>query len=271
MKDKIYISHKFYDAGRTVVNHSHSQYEITYLFRGTRKYFVKDNIFVAREKNFILMDKNVMHKTTFCDDDSYERFSVYFYDEYLDRIFGNKANEISSMFAEPLFNVPAKSVKQVETLMRNIEKEYEDNGEYSEMLVEKYLMELLIYIARARTFISRNNKGISEEKGSFMESVTKYVIERYHTPITLTEIAEYMHLSPSWFSAKFKSMAGIGFREYLVRVRVQKACEMLISTSDSIMDIAFACGFNDSNYFGDAFKKLIGMSPRNYRKTVSDD
>ena len=50
-------------------------------------------------------------------------------------------------------------------------------------------------------------------------------------------------------------MTGFGFKEYIINVRIKHACELLLNTNKSITTIAFECGFNDSNYFGDAFRR----------------
>ena len=60
----------------------------------------------------------------------------------------------------------------------------------------------------------------------------------------------------------------MGFKEYISDVRIKNACEMLLNSSKSVTDIAFDCGFYDSNYFGDAFKSIKGMSPNKYRKNA---
>ena len=49
-------------------------------------------------------------------------------------------------------------------------------------------------------------------------------------------------------------------------IRIKNACRLLLETKLSITDIAFECGFNDSNYFGDAFRHMKGVSPNKYRK-----
>ena len=56
------------------------------------------------------------------------------------------------------------------------------------------------------------------------------------------------------------------FKEYLNYIRVQKASDMLRNTDLSVTGVAMACGFSDGNYFGDVFRRLTGVSPREYRK-----
>ena len=84
----------------------------------------------------------------------------------------------------------------------------------------------------------------------------------------LDEIAHQFNLSRSYLSKKFKSSTGFGFKEYMINIRIKKACELLLGTDKTITEIAFECGFNDSNYFGDAFRRVKGVSPHKYRKNA---
>ena len=73
-------------------------------------------------------------------------------------------------------------------------------------------------------------------------------------------------MSPSYFSRKFKLCTGFGYKEYLITIRILESCNLLSTTNMPITEIAAKCGFEDSNYFGDSFKKINGISPREYRK-----
>ena len=96
----------------------------------------------------------------------------------------------------------------------------------------------------------------------------RYIDEYYNQPVTLNMLAEMSGFSPSYFSKKFRATTGTGMKEYLTYVRLTHAIEELTSTNHSIMEIAMNSGFNDSNYFKDAFKKMYSMSPREYRKNM---
>ena len=80
------------------------------------------------------------------------------------------------------------------------------------------------------------------------------------------ETAAHFAVSPSHLSRVFHQETGFGVREYLIHYRIRQACDLLLNSELTVTQIADRCGFSDSNYFGDAFKKATGLSPREYRK-----
>ena len=99
-----------------------------------------------------------------------------------------------------------------------------------------------------------------------MQQIETYIYENYDKKLSLEDMSDKFHISRSYLSKKFKAVTGFGFKEYIVNVRIKNACRLLLETNKSITDIAFECGFNDSNYFGDAFRHVKGVSPNKYRK-----
>lgn len=95
-----------------------------------------------------------------------------------------------------------------------------------------------------------------------------YIQQNYDTNISLTEIANLCSVSEVHFSRCFKKETGINFKEYLSIIRLRNAENLLKKTSSSISEIAYNCGFNDSNYFSFKFKKEYGLSPTEYREQV---
>ncbi len=102
--------------------------------------------------------------------------------------------------------------------------------------------------------------------GKIFERFDSRIYENYDKKLSLEDMSDKFHISRSYLSKKFKAVTGFGFKEYIVNVRIKNACRLLLETNKSITDIAFECGFNDSNYFGDAFRHVKGVSPNKYRK-----
>lgn len=94
----------------------------------------------------------------------------------------------------------------------------------------------------------------------------KKLEEGWQAPPGNEELAADMHVSPATFYRLFRQATGTTPADYLNRLRVEKACELLRETDKSITEIAFQVGFGDSNYFSRAFRKIRGQSPRQCRQ-----
>ena len=93
----------------------------------------------------------------------------------------------------------------------------------------------------------------------------RYIKLHYPQKITLSIIEDVLHVNGSYFSSLFKNEMGISFTHYLNRLRVEKACQLLTTTDQNIVDILLTVGFEDQSYFTKVFKKETGMTPRQYR------
>ncbi|MGM0873188.1 MAG: response regulator transcription factor [Bacillota bacterium] len=95
-----------------------------------------------------------------------------------------------------------------------------------------------------------------------------YVDEHLDEQLSLKEVANYVHLNPSYFSVLFKEQANMTFSEYVTRSRLQKAKNLLIVSNLSVADIAEDVGYSTSKYFIKLFKEYEGQTPSQYRKTA---
>ena len=77
-----------------------------------------------------------------------------------------------------------------------------------------------------------------------------------------------MNLSPYYFSKLFKEETGENFIEYLTKLRIQKAKELLVDKEKSMKEICGQVGYSDPNYFSRIFKKSVGVTPTEYREAL---
>ena len=99
-----------------------------------------------------------------------------------------------------------------------------------------------------------------------MSRVINYIQENFHQQIEVVELARLVYLSKSQFARRFKKMFNMSPVKYINKVRIDIACEKLISTNDSLSTIAFDCGFYDHSYFTKKFKSVMGQTPLAYRE-----
>lgn len=94
-----------------------------------------------------------------------------------------------------------------------------------------------------------------------------YMEKHYADNLTTRSMGELLEITPNYFSSLFKKEVGISFREYLVDLRIKKACYMLEHTNGQIGEIAQETGFGDYMYFSQVFKKVTGRTPSEYRRS----
>lgn len=98
---------------------------------------------------------------------------------------------------------------------------------------------------------------------------TQYIGENYSRKITLEGLANMVYLSPAYLSRVFKQETGMNFNQYLNRVRIQKAQELLRVREIRMTDISLLVGFEDQSYFTRVFRRVTGMLPRVYRERMT--
>ncbi len=99
-----------------------------------------------------------------------------------------------------------------------------------------------------------------------LKSALAFIRKRYAMPVTLEEIAHAAGMSPRYFCRFFSEMTGRTPIDYLNFYRVERACERLTYTGESVTEIALSCGFNDLSYFVKTFRRYKGTTPKQYRK-----
>lgn len=107
----------------------------------------------------------------------------------------------------------------------------------------------------------------SDTAAAQVSKAEKYIREHYGDPrLSLNMITEHLAISTSYFSAIFKSRTGATFVEYLTRVRMEKAQQILAFTDRRTYEAAEDVGFSDPHYFSVTFKRVTGMTPKEYRE-----
>lgn len=95
-----------------------------------------------------------------------------------------------------------------------------------------------------------------------------YMNDNYMNPINLESVAKYVHLNPTYFSTIFKKELSVGFSDYLNKIRIEQSKLLLSNSNYSILDIAIMVGFEDQSYFSKVFKKMVGVTPKDYKSNI---
>ncbi len=138
------------------------------------------------------------------------------------------------------------------------------SGVYSRYERLSLAMLALLTVINALSDIGAENlKGAGSE---YVKAAADYVYERYFEPIKLEDAARAVNVSPCYLSGLFIKHAGCGFKDFLCRVRVEKAKKALLNLSDGVQKIASDCGFGTVSTMDRAFKRITGETPYSFRK-----
>ncbi len=109
---------------------------------------------------------------------------------------------------------------------------------------------------------------ITDSTREKLEKALVFIRENYLSDISREGLAVKVGLSPNYFSALFADYTGKKLNDYIIDLRIERASDLLTTTDDKIIDIAYTAGFENLRTFNRAFKKKRGITPQEYRKTA---
>ncbi|MBD0380879.1 response regulator [Paenibacillus sedimenti] len=113
---------------------------------------------------------------------------------------------------------------------------------------------------------------LNEKKNNnkLFQSILEYIQQHYYKDINRETVAREVFITPGYLSLLFKQELKTNFLDYLHKIRIDRARELLHNRSLKISDIAHDVGYNDEKYFFQVFKKYVGMTPTQYRNNLED-
>ena len=226
--------------------HYHNLFEIYFITEGNCEYFIGNRSYRLEPGDLVLIPEGVIHNTAY-------RNAGH------SRLLINCSRRFIPTRVIPSGHLYRNSaiVDKLQDIFATIEQEYNHPDRWSEETISCSMKLLFILLAR-------NPNTYTEPQGN--EIVTRaaaYLQQNFASDLTLAELARFCAVSPEHFSRLFKRETGVGFRDYLNLLRLQRAEQLLKQQRDrSVAQIAAECGFGDSNYFSVKFKKMYGISPK---------
>lgn len=248
--------------------HYHLVHELFYLESGNCTIYINDSIYKVTSGTVIIIPAGSNHKTTYLSVISNIRYILYFTDKDFENFRSQLTNDdIEKFFNKNVISIPKKRLGFVNELFTKISYEFCGIDEISQSIANIYFLELMFFLIRCQKY-SSNVIPKMNTSNVIIQQIIEYILEHYNNDITLSSVALKFNMSESSLSKKFKNFTGFRFKEYLINVRIAAAKNYLINTDMTITNIANLCGFNESNSFGDTFKRITGESPRDFRKKL---
>ena len=175
--------------------------------------------------------------------------------------------EDNEMARQPFFLVNGSEKKEISILAEQIVDEKAGDRYAKEFMIHTLTVELMIHLSRAMRNEWEENLKVKNGKARELVKIARqYMDENFEQGITVAEAAQYVFLSQGYFTRAFKDELGISPMNYLMRKRIEKACELLENNEIKVSSIAVQSGFSSPQRFNVAFRKLMGKTPMEYRK-----
>lgn len=190
-----------------------------------------------------------------------DRLAVLFYEpDFLDAFFPPPKAAVAP---RPVILSPGDRVPAVRGLFDDLARECAERPDHYRLMVECRLTELLVLLARCR---GRPEERPAPGRSTGLAAIVSHIEEHYTDEFSLEDLASRAGLTPAYFSRLFHEKTGKPLFEFINSIRVRKACQLLKRTDLPIIEIAYAVGYNNLSHFNRYFRKLMRLSPREYKQ-----
>lgn len=169
--------------------------------------------------------------------------------------------ELKRIFSNIVFPSTAQRLFHAEGIRKTL-RNMSGKSSYAQLLMFLEILPL-IFMTRSVPISGKLLKDDSDKQK--IVTVKSYVYKFFPTKITLADIAAQVGMGQTVFCRFFKKQTGKTFYDYLTRLRIDMACNMLEHTDRGIAEVCYAVGFNDVPHFNRTFKKLKGITPKQMR------
>ncbi len=263
--------------------HYHDYSQIWYITQGSCVHQVEGQRYTMSVGDAFYIPPKVIHSTTLGEDSSiicceFDMESLLHHNvEPYDKIREITQNiSFTMLFQSDFYRIQPKLTfsrsgqRQVERLMTSMLEEYQRGADFFEDFLQLQILQLLLIFAREYGSTGEGGEAnqVFDKYRGMVELAVKYIDENYDQPLTLEGMCRISMVSKTYFCYIFKLLTGKTFVEYLMEKRIEQSMTLLRETDLSIIEIGQNVGFHEPTHFSRTFKKLRGISPREYRTTA---
>lgn len=268
-----------FDRDADIRSNRHEYFELLYAYSGGVAYQVQDRLCELGEGDLFVMGSTLMHRIVRFSQVGFRAVVLYFDPALLRAICsGGRDRDYLMPFLiqdkdfPHVISMETGTPREVLGLMEKIASACTAQSFSRELTVETYLKTILVHLIRHYEGFQASEPVFLTQKHNLrrVRPVFQHVDEYYREPISVEEAAALIKMSKSTFTRFFKQVTGDSFVVYLNRFRIARAQTLLKNTDKSIAEVSQETGFCDQSYFGAMFKRMVGRTPREYKRACSD-
>lgn len=256
--------------------HYHPKLELTFVTEGSGKRLVGDSIEEFGPGDLIFIGKNIPHvwipqenKYGTTHSRSLESVYMQFGDELIpDSLLGlpeMKNVRRAVRLSQRGVRITGRTLNRASSYMLELPYmgSFERMMNFYRILDEIGNSRELIHLA-SEEYVSGKFRSTNER----ISRIHEYMMAHYQENISLARLAGLVHMAPESLCRFFKSQMGASIFDYLNKIKVDYACKLLINPDLNISEIGYDCGFNNISHFNKQFKKVMKMTPSEYRTSL---
>lgn len=253
--------YRFRRAEKALSTHSHAgALEICFLARGRQVYRVDDRDHVLRGGEIFVTAPDEAHDTGGKPQEPGELYWMHLRPPAGGGAFLGYDARGGAALASALRHLPSRRVFAApDGLLGRFEELFERLADQSDP--ELLRADLAACLGKIVLLLAAAARQDRPSPSSPMNGLLAHIEAHLHEPLSVDQLALRLRLSPSWFKARFKQEVGMPPAEYLARLRVVRAQDLLRTGGQNITNIAHDLGFSSSQYFATVFRRFTGQSP----------
>lgn len=165
-------------------------------------------------------------------------------------------------------NIENPSSNNIKQAILAYKQEIESYGISSSMMIDSFSTQIVATILREMKNNFNSRYFCVTVGDGYVKNAQDYIREYYNSDISIKDICNEIHITPYHFIRLFREKTGMTPHEYLLNHRIENAKKMIKNNDDSIMLIGKKCGFVNNAHFSTTFKRLTGVSPIEYKRTM---
>lgn len=243
----------------------HPEVEIQLCRLGRCEYLIKGVNYRFEQNTLLIIHKNELHLCIPNPHHSVKKTTLIFSPQLMnDRPTGLAA--LGGLESLHSLILSGGEAAKADFFMNEIKQELDLNGTDSQALVTSYVEALLVHLRRN----AESQLIPPAQADPVMQEIIAYLDSNLAKRPTLVAVADLFSMSPYTLCKKFKTYAGLGFREYQIQRRVAEARTLLETTDLKVAGVAYEVGFETLSTFNNDFRRLTGLTPSDFRRISSE-
>lgn len=255
------------------VIHRHQEFEINYILNGRLLILCGEQQIHAEKGDLVIVCPNIPYGVFPDGNEDCEYDTLSFAsgllresglsEEYIQQLMnGSKVLRPHIATTASQYSLVSSTVENIFSCVKEV-TEKNDVLLKNDMLLKSEMFCLFCLLEQEGAIYTNTDS----TNGHDLRPALDYISSHYHEQILISHLASLVNLSKNYFMNRFRQVTGITCVEYINKVRINAACEMLQSGKMPVTEVAFACGFGNLSNFNRQFRRITGRSPREYRES----